>query len=896
MAAGNGGDMPGRQQTSRYVLKHIAKRGRDRLLQGASRRAILWAAPWLLLPCLISASAGAASGPILPNSGSFAAGAGSIAAGAGSVTVTQSSQRAVINWNSFSIGQGGVVQFQNGAGATLNRVTGGDHSTILGTLKATGTLYLINPNGVVIGSSGVVVTGGFVASTLNLANSAFMAGGTLVFKGDSTASITNLGAISSTGGDVLLIARNVSNAGTLNARQGAVALAAGQEVLVQDSGDEHVFVRAAGGNVTNTGAIAAAQAELAASGGNVYALAGNTGIIRATGTATRDGQVWLTADGGDVEVSGAVIAQNADGSGGTITAKGQSLTLRSGAVLNAAGKTGHGKVETSGQSVSVGGATVTAGVGGTWLVDPTDLTIDAAAAGTISGSLNAGTSVTEQTTATTASGAGNQASGLGDINVDSAISWNTAATLTLSAFNNVNVNAAITASGPGMVAIVYGNNLGGTSSASAALNFAPSSAPTPGGIQFTGAGGALSINAISYTLINSMAALQNIGLTGDYALATNLNATGVTGFTPIGVDTPFTGIFNGLGNAISNLAITSAAGNVGLFGQVGAAGVITSVGLVGASITATSTASAGLLAGVNQGAIANSYATGFVSAPADSVVGGLVGNNQGSIASSYAAVAASVGSNSSIGGLAGQSEGLIANSYATGSASTSGGFDDIGGLVGYNQGSIATSFATASASDRGGFSAIGGLVGDNTTSGNISNSYAAGAATESAKGSNIGGFAGSNEGSITSSYATGQASGGGLIGGFVGNNSGAQASLTSVYWDTSTNLATTTGVGNGPGTAGGLTTSALEAVLPSGFSSSVWGHSNTETAPYLLSNIGPVYAGNLLSTLIFTIPELEAMNNNLAGNYSWRRISTGLVTPGSRRSAAGSGRDPSPVR
>ncbi|TWB43924.1 MBG domain-containing protein [Nitrospirillum pindoramense] len=299
-------------------------------------------------------TARAGNGPALPTGGTFQAGSGTISGGAGSLTINQGSQRAVIDWKSFSIGQGGTVSFNNGSGATLNRVTGGNLSTILGTLKATGTLYVINPAGVVVGASGVVVTGGsFTASTLDIANDAFMAGGTLLFKGDTDAEVKNLGKISATGGDVFLIARNVTNDGTITAPNGTVGLAAGQQVLLKD-GDagERVYVQVGGGDVTNTGAIAAAQAELKAAGGNIYALAGNGGgAIRATGTTVKDGHIWLSASGstetatdqgGAVTVAGTVAATNADGTGGTVTATGKSVAVQAGAVVDASGTTGAG--------------------------------------------------------------------------------------------------------------------------------------------------------------------------------------------------------------------------------------------------------------------------------------------------------------------------------------------------------------------------------------------------------------------------------------------------------------------------------------------------------------------------------------------------------------------------
>ena len=64
-----------------------------------------------------------------------------------SLTISQSSRTGIVNWSSFSIGQGNQVQFNNGSGATLNRVTGNLPSSINGVLSATGSVYLVNPSG-----------------------------------------------------------------------------------------------------------------------------------------------------------------------------------------------------------------------------------------------------------------------------------------------------------------------------------------------------------------------------------------------------------------------------------------------------------------------------------------------------------------------------------------------------------------------------------------------------------------------------------------------------------------------------------------------------------------------------------------------------------------------------
>ncbi len=286
---------------------------------------------------------------VLPTGGTVAQGTASIAPTAGGLGITQSSGKAILNWQSFSIGAGQKVTINNGAGATLNRVTGADASTIAGKLQSTGTVYLINPAGIVIGPNGKVITGGsFVGSTRDLANADFMAGKTQNFSGTGTGDVTNNGAIISKDGSVALIGSSVVNNGTVSAAQGVVAMAAGDQVLLDPSaGDGRILVATSGGkDVTNSGAISAAAIQLTAAQGNVYALAGNSGTLHATGTATIGGHVWLT--GGDTtEIAGDVTAVNADGSGGTIVATAPKVQVDKTATVTADG--------TSGGTILIGG-------------------------------------------------------------------------------------------------------------------------------------------------------------------------------------------------------------------------------------------------------------------------------------------------------------------------------------------------------------------------------------------------------------------------------------------------------------------------------------------------------------------------------------------------------------
>uniref|UniRef100_UPI00046EDDF6 two-partner secretion domain-containing protein n=1 Tax=Acetobacter okinawensis TaxID=1076594 RepID=UPI00046EDDF6 len=487
-------------------------------------------------------------------------------------TITQSSARGVINWQGFSIGAGGAVQFNNGSGATLNRVTGEQLSSIQGHLGATGTVFLINPNGVVVGPSGTVLTGGsFVASTRDTPNSAFMKGGNVTLSGTSSGSVTNAGKITSTNGNVVLVGAAVTNSGEISAAGGTAALVAGNQVVLSEAdGPAGIYVVAdskAKGNVTNTGRIKAAAATLASAGGNVYALAGNReGLVQATGTTTVNGQVWLSAPHGTVTVESTVLsATNADGSGGVIRVNGEAVSLGGKAVLNAsaskAGRKGGqilvgtdsmggtnlarrttvasgatlkatgqgngagGTIETSAHTLAIGAATVSAGRGGNWLLDPDDLTIDSAAASTINSALNSGTNVTEQTSATTGSninGAGTNSSGSGDILLNAALTWNSTASLILSAYHSITLNADITVSGAGKLTLTTNNNIGGTGTGDGTVNFGSGSA-----ISFTNAaaGPALNIDGNAYTLLSHASQLSSIGTSGYYALAADLDAS-----------------------------------------------------------------------------------------------------------------------------------------------------------------------------------------------------------------------------------------------------------------------------------------------------------------------------------------------------------------------------------
>jgi len=243
-------------------------------------------------------------------------------------TINQNANRVIINWRDFSIGLGELTRFNQPSGNSiaLNRVTSGNLSEIYGSLQANGRVFVINPNGILVGAHGQIDTKGFLASTLNVSDKNFMGGGNLMFGGNSTAGVRNDGAIRALGGDVFLIGHTVENSGTIQAADGTVGLAAGAQVKLMQSGGEHLSVIAgapanssAAIGVNNVGTVEAASAELKAAGGNIYALAiNNGGVVRATTAASENGHIVLKAAGGNIENSGILAASTRNGGGGSI--------------------------------------------------------------------------------------------------------------------------------------------------------------------------------------------------------------------------------------------------------------------------------------------------------------------------------------------------------------------------------------------------------------------------------------------------------------------------------------------------------------------------------------------------------------------------------------------------
>src|SRR5438045_1623979 len=100
---------------------------------------------WWLVVALVGGAFVSGNAHANPLGGIVVGGSAAIAGqGTPVLTINQASDRAIINWNSFSIGAGELTRFiQPGANsAVLNRVISGNPSAIYGTIQANGQVFL----------------------------------------------------------------------------------------------------------------------------------------------------------------------------------------------------------------------------------------------------------------------------------------------------------------------------------------------------------------------------------------------------------------------------------------------------------------------------------------------------------------------------------------------------------------------------------------------------------------------------------------------------------------------------------------------------------------------------------------------------------------------------------
>jgi len=725
----------------------------------------------------------------LPDGANITHGQANISQSGNVMNIHQSTDKLITNWQTFNIGEQATVNFhQPGANsAALNRVLDQNPSQILGNLNANGQVYLINPSGIVFGHNAQVDVGGLIASTLDIADQDFI-DGKLNFQnlGFSNGEIKNLGHIKANGGVVAFIANRVSNHGTLEANNGDVALAAGDHVTLDFSGDGLMTVTVEQGVLD---ALAENGGLIQADGGfvimttqaqnDIYRnVVNNDGVIQAQTLASQDGKIMLMGgmSQGQVVAGGTLDASApTEGDGGFVETSAAEVNLQPDLVVTTRAE---------------------AGETGEWLIDPTDIEIVAGSGGDFSTNPVTGSTIGADTLVNNLANnnitvkTADEGAGEGTITINADIEWDENTQLTLSAHGNIYVNARIANTN---------TSGGGVYFVDPSLNDHPYPIHSKG-VVFSDSG---------TVVIHNTDQLQTIRVAsqGRFELGSDIDASSISSWTP-GSTPTFSGQFDGRGHSIENLTLDNVTDrglfiatngariqNVKLVNvnvdipqthlQVGAlVGSALNTHIENVSVTgnvAGATTVGGLVGGARGITMLNSSSSATISGK--NVLGGLVGEATDSkILDSFSTgnVTGSpgekfIGTPSAIGGLAGWIHNVeIENSYATGNVIAN---NEAGGLVGIAQdgSKIIGSYATGNVTPLTGLNSeygTGGLVGV-TIDTLIHQSYATGDVTGSVR---VGGLVGHLTGStISQSYATGDVTGRSLdtaratdIGGLVG--------------------------------------------------------------------------------------------------------------------------------
>ncbi len=344
----------------------------------------------LAVSALGAGGVGVAGG--LPQGGAVQQGVAGIQYSGDTLNINQQSDKAIISWKNFSVGKDNTVNFNQPSNdsATLNRVTGDVTSHIAGQINSNGSVFLINPNGIMITADGVIDTGNFVASTVDIDDNDFLNGDYTFTKNGKNGVVTNQGHISvDDGGFVALLGGAVKNDGTVRAHVGKVGFGGGEKIVMSFGNSDFLRVEVPtdkwdtltdsqgnkvsatldlGGTIESRGGfiditvanasdilrqtisidgIVAANTVSSIDGGISISggALGITGNGRISADADYGNAGTITIDSDSIDSSGTVSAVAQNGIGGTIK-----VSLQHGANLNAStrfavsGRTGGGKV------------------------------------------------------------------------------------------------------------------------------------------------------------------------------------------------------------------------------------------------------------------------------------------------------------------------------------------------------------------------------------------------------------------------------------------------------------------------------------------------------------------------------------------------------------------------
>ncbi|WP_353189806.1 filamentous haemagglutinin family protein [Pandoraea pnomenusa] len=245
------------------------------------------------------------------------------------VNVQQTADKAILNWETFNVGRNTSVNFaQQSNWAVLNRVNDPQArpSQIQGQIHGDGTVLVLNRNGVIFGGTSQVDTRNLVVAAAKMSDAQFQTGGLYGANGTTPSFTDALGkvevqpganittrtptSVTQGGGYVLMLGKEVSNAGTIVTPQGQVALASGDSFVIRKGygtdantpsttrGNEispQFAAQSTAGKVVNTGLLMAPEGDITVAGRDVQQL----GVVVSTTTVNTRGTIHLLNSASD---------------------------------------------------------------------------------------------------------------------------------------------------------------------------------------------------------------------------------------------------------------------------------------------------------------------------------------------------------------------------------------------------------------------------------------------------------------------------------------------------------------------------------------------------------------------------------------------------------------------
>jgi len=347
--------------------------------------------------------------------------AGVTVTGAGTTLSIVAPNKSVLTWQNFGSGTDTIAigdalnyTLPSNNSSVLNIVAGGASSTINGTLSSNGNVYVLNPNGILIGGSARIDVNRLGLSTSDnpsFASFYFQQNGVIPSQdglvpvaGNTT---INNGAIIAVSENITLVSKNITVNGVLS--QGNLVLNADGNVTVGSSGMAYIAGNLTINNPTGTTTIGSA--------GNNTIITNNI-VVNGNSTSAFSSVATGTIQAKTLNVTaGTILADRISTSSTTVTGTNVTVNVGSGAGTPSVTAVGNGTVQISAPA-SLAVNVTNSGVGATSVSAGGNLTLGKVQVEGLAGASFTGAAVTDTSSRIFVYGGASFTATAGNVNID----------------------------------------------------------------------------------------------------------------------------------------------------------------------------------------------------------------------------------------------------------------------------------------------------------------------------------------------------------------------------------------------------------------------------------------------------------------------------------------------